>query len=74
MAYGHVTFKCPRCKSTIEIIGGGLSADIFNCPVCLEGEIINNHRHLQLQAVPCGGQTQPRLEQYITTPSNIWSN
>ena len=74
MTYGYVTVKCPRCASNIEIISGGASADIFNCPVCLEGEIENNSRQRQLQAVPGRGQTQPRLEQYITTLSNIWSN
>jgi predicted RNA-binding Zn-ribbon protein involved in translation (DUF1610 family) len=74
MTYGYVTVKCPRCDSTIEIIGSGATADIFRCPVCLEGEIQNNPRQRQLQTVPLRGQSQPRLEQYITTLSNIWSN
>jgi predicted RNA-binding Zn-ribbon protein involved in translation (DUF1610 family) len=74
MTYGYVTVKCPRCNSTIEIISGGVSAEIFNCPVCLEGEIRSNPRQRALQAVTVRDQHQPRLEQYITTLSNIWPN
>ena len=74
MTYGYVTVKCPRCTSNIEIIGGSLPADIFICPVCLEGEIEKDSRQRQLQAVPDRGKAQPKLEQYITTLSNIWSN
>lgn len=74
MTYGYITVKCPRCGSTIEIISGGASAKIFNCPVCLEGEIQQNPRQRELQPVPVRGQNQPRLEKYITSLSNIWSN
>ena len=74
MTYGYITVRCPRCESTIEIIGGGAAADMFHCPVCLEGEIQNNPQQRQLQAVSVRGKNQARLEQYITTLSNIWSN
>jgi predicted RNA-binding Zn-ribbon protein involved in translation (DUF1610 family) len=74
MTYGYVTVKCPRCNSTIEIISGGATADIFTCPVCLEGEIRNTPRQRELQPVPVHSQNRQRLEQYITTLSNIWPN
>ncbi|HEY96830.1 MAG TPA: hypothetical protein G4O16_01455 [Dehalococcoidia bacterium] len=74
MTYGCITVKCPRCDSVIEIISGNTSPDIFKCPVCMEGEIRPNSNRPALQPVSAYQQNSRRLEQYITTLSNIWTN
>ena len=33
-------YKCPRCNSVISIEKRAGIADVFLCPVCLEGEIV----------------------------------
>ncbi|HEY33499.1 MAG TPA: hypothetical protein G4O10_10405 [Dehalococcoidia bacterium] len=35
------TYKCPRCASVISIDKKAVRADVFLCPVCLEGEIVS---------------------------------
>lgn len=74
MTYGCITVKCPRCDSVIEIMSGNMSPDIFKCPVCMEGEIHFNSNRPALQPVSVHQQNTRRLEQYITTLSNIWIN
>lgn len=70
MTYGCITVICPRCESRIEIVSGSVATEIFYCPVCQEGEIYND----AMQPVTVSRQKKPRLEQYITTLSNIWTN
>ena len=74
MTYGYIKVKCPRCESNIEIINSGISTDLFYCPVCAEGEIYYKSNQRMLQPVPVNHQNNPRLEQYVTTLSNIWIN
>ena len=74
MTYGYTRVRCPRCESNIEIISGSTPSDIFKCPVCSEGEIQHKSYQPPLQSVSVGPQKNPRLEQYITTLSNIWVN
>ena len=74
MTYTHTTVRCPRCESNIEIISGSIPTDIFRCPVCSEGEINHKSNQPELHPVSVGPQNNQRLEQYITTLSNIWVN
>ena|GEM_PF-3082446 len=74
MTYGCITVKCPRCDSVIEIMSGNISPDIFNCPVCIEGEIHHKSNQPALHPASAYRQNTQRMEQYITTPSNIWTN
>jgi len=74
MTYGCITVICPRCDSRIDIISGSVTTEIFNCPVCQEGEIYHEVMQPALQPVSVIAQKKPRLEQYITTLSNIWTN
>ena len=70
MTYGCITVVCPRCESRIDIISGSINTEIFYCPVCQEGEI----HHEAMQPVSVLRKKKPRLEQYITTLSNVWVN
>ena len=74
MTYGCITVKCPRCGSTIEIVSGSISVEIFKCPVCMEGEIHYISTQFALKPVSTYHENTQRLEQYITTLSNIWTN
>lgn len=74
MKYGHITVKCPRCDSVIEIISGNISTAIFNCPVCMEGEIHHKSSQPVLQPASAYHQNTQKLEQYITAVNNIWTN
>jgi hypothetical protein len=74
MTYGYITVTCPRCNSRIEIISGSVNTEIFYCPVCQEGEIHNKTMQLAMQPVSVLRKKKPKLEQYITTLSNVWAN
>lgn len=74
MTYGCITVKCPRCDSSIDIISSSISTEIFYCPVCQEGEIYHETNQPALQPVSILRKKKPRLEQYITTLSNVWAN
>ncbi len=41
MTAQSITYKCPRCNSVISIEKSAGIADVFLCPVCLEGEIVS---------------------------------
>lgn len=36
-----ITCECPRCASVISIDKKAGMAEVFLCPVCLEGEIVS---------------------------------
>jgi hypothetical protein len=74
MTNGRIKVKCSRCGSTIEIFSDSIPADIFTCPVCMEGEIHYKADQPAMQPVAASGQKSRHLEQYITTPSNICTN
>ena len=41
MTTKSITYECPRCNSVISIEKRAGIADVFLCPVCLEGEIVS---------------------------------
>ena len=74
MTYGCITVSCPRCDSRIDIVSSSINTELFYCPVCQEGEIYHDTKQPALQPVSSLRKKKPRLEQYITTLSNVWSN
>jgi hypothetical protein len=74
MTYKCIAVECPRCKSRIEIVSGSITAEIFTCPVCQEGEIYYQAQQPALQPVSVIPQKKPQLERYKATLSNIWTN
>jgi hypothetical protein len=46
----YISVKCPSCMSISQIQSQSMRSDIFFCPVCETGEIVNplqkpEHRH-----------------------------
>ena len=61
MAGVFVTVKCPRCMSNIELERKAIRADLFFCPVCLEGEIKFGFKR------PTINRTATREKKLVTT-------
>lgn len=74
MSSGYITFKCPRCSSTIEIISSGINSNLFLCPVCLEGEIKNNSKQSVIEKKLSYRQVNQKLGHYVIEVANFATN
>jgi len=51
MTTESITYECPRCASVISINKKAVRAEVFLCPVCLEGEIVSRAAQTETERI-----------------------
>ncbi len=65
---GYLIVKCSRCRSTMQLPTVGVRSSLFQCPICMEGEIECEAERCRTQVIKGVADGVQKFSPYVATP------